>query len=53
MVLIVHVSSLPEVLKGMCSVLAKELKSGAPPLLSIAFSFDVVERLLIKNTSML
>ena len=27
------------------SVLAKELKSGAPPLLSIAFSFDVVERI--------
>ena len=25
------------------SVLAKELKSGAPPLLTIWFSFDVVE----------
>ena len=29
-----------------CSVVAKELKSGAPPLLSIyIFSFDVVERM--------
>ena len=27
------------------SVLAKERKSGAPPLLGIQFSFDVVERM--------
>ena len=27
------------------SVLAKELKSNAPPLLSVAFSFDVVKRI--------
>ena len=27
------------------SVLAKERKSGAPPLLGIQFSFDVVERI--------
>ena len=27
------------------SVLAKEWKSGAPPLLGIQFSFDVVERM--------
>ena len=27
------------------SVLAKEWKSGAPPLLSMQFSFDVVERM--------
>ena len=29
----------------MSSVLAKELKSGAPPLLSVSFSCDVVERM--------
>ena len=29
----------------MGSVLAKELKSGAPLLLSISFSFDVAERM--------
>ena len=28
-----------------CSVLAKERKSGAPPLLGIQFSYDVVERM--------
>ena len=39
---------------GKGSVLAKELKSGAPPLLSIAFSFNVHGRKnLIKTTAML
>ena len=28
-----------------CSVLAKGWESGAPPLLGIQFSFDVVERM--------
>ena len=28
----------------LCSVLAKEQKSGAPPLLRVPFSFDMVER---------
>ena len=32
-------------LMRMFSVLAKERKSGAPPLLGIHFSFDVVERM--------
>ena len=31
------------------SVLAEELKSGAPPLLSIVFSFDGVERIKLKT----
>ena len=35
----------------IASVLAKELKSGAPPLLSAQFSLDVVERMQLKNHS--
>ena len=44
-VLIMMLPCLPHMQLGSTSssVLAKELKSGAPPHLSIAFSFDVVE----------
>ena len=47
-----HVSSIHRYTRlyvHLDSVLAKELKSSAPLLLSIAFSFDVVERMSLKQ----